>query len=395
SVAFDASVWEIYPTLVNGGILYPIADSALRYNVEQLAGFLKMHQITHTFLPPQMVQELVRLNVSLSGLTILTGGDVLKLSERNTYHIFNNYGPTENTVVATYFDTQQSYDGSIPIGKPIHNTTAFILSDELELQPVGVVGELCLAGDGLARGYWNRPALTATKFVQHPFDPTARLYRTGDLARWLPDGNIEFVGRKDTQIKIRGYRIELEEIEQVLLQQAEVVQALALVRDIQDNKAIIAYLVTDGEWQKPLLRAKLAAVLPDYMIPSYFVEIDVIPLTANGKIDRKALPDISPEDLLPKEYVAPSTEIEHRLVQIWQEVLEVEKIGLTDNFFELGGQSIKATRVLSMIERQFHTRVDIQKIFVHPTIEFLALEIENANSLKQDSAKKAAKKIII
>ncbi|MEO1627801.1 MAG: non-ribosomal peptide synthetase, partial [Bacteroidota bacterium] len=395
STAFDASVWEIFPALFCGATLYPIAQEALRYDVQQLHQFLQSNQITHSFLPPQIVQEMIRQELPLENICLLTGGDILQLKQVTDLELYNNYGPTENTVVATFFDTRQDYEGSVPIGKPIHNVRAYVLSNHKQLQPIGVTGELCISGRGLARGYWNQDALTAEKFIEHPFEKGERLYLTGDLVRHLPDGRLEFVGRKDAQIKLRGYRIELEEIEQVLLQQAGIQKAIAIVGNLKGDKAIIAYVQSAEEVDKSQLRQQLRKKLPEYMLPSCFVAIDHLPLTTNGKVNYKALPAVQESDWIRQRYVEPTNEIERQLVEIWKEVLEVEQVGITDGFFELGGHSIKAIRVLTMVEQQFQVQVDIKKIFVHPTIEYLALEIANAQLLKQQNAVSPVKKIIL
>ncbi len=395
SIAFDASVWEIFPALLSGACLYPIPNDQLRYDGQALADFLQKEVITHSFLPPTIVAELVDLKVALPQLCILTGGDVLRISPQTKLRIYNNYGPTENTVVTTYFDTSQPYNGRIPIGRPIANTEVYILSADLQLQAAGVVGELCIAGAGLARGYLNRPALNASKFIPHPFAAEQRLYRTGDLARRLPDGNIDFIGRRDGQVKIRGYRIELEEIEQVLHRIAEVQQALVQTYAPDGDPQLVAYLLTSDKLDRSSLRDQLSEHLPDYMIPAYFVLLSEIPLSAHGKINYAQLPTPGPADLAQRKYLAPRNAIETRLAELWAEVLQVERVGVRDSFFELGGHSLKATRLLSQINQEFGVAIDLRKIFTNPTIAALALEIENTNWLTQVKQQKEIKKIII
>ncbi|WP_438498695.1 AMP-binding protein, partial [Paenibacillus sp. IHBB 3054] len=215
-----------------------------------------------------------------------------KLMEGSGATLHNLYGPTEATVDVAYYDSAPTFaKAAVPIGGPIANTQLYIVNDNRQLQPIGVAGELCIAGDGLARGYLNRPELTAEKFVDNPFEPGTRMYRSGDLARWLPEGNLEYLGRIDHQVKIRGYRIECGEIEAQLMAHAHIREAVVMAREDEQGQAYLcAYLVSDEAVPVPELRAQLATQLPDYMIPSYFVELEKLPLTPNGKVDRKALP---------------------------------------------------------------------------------------------------------
>nr|WP_027392684.1 non-ribosomal peptide synthetase [Aquimarina latercula] len=378
-IGFDASVWEIYPYLVSGGSLYPISDQEVRYDVNLLIEFLRNHKITHTYLPTKICEELVNRNIELGNTKILTGGEALKLPENsNSLRIYNNYGPSENTVVTTSFDLNDRIGENIPIGRPIANTQVYILSENLELQPISVVGEICISGDGLSRGYLNRPELTEEMFVTHPFDKERRLYRTGDLGRWLPDGTVEFLGRKDDQIKIRGYRIELGEIENVILSQTKMKQVVVLAKEIAGDTILAAYYVNEEEVDKQELRTAIGKELPEYMIPSYFVSLKELPLTSNGKIDKKALPEVAEEYIVRNEFVAAKTEDEKQLVSIWQEVLDIEKIGVTDNFFELGGHSLKATILINKIKKGLGLEVSIKDLFLHPTIVgMLSNAIEN------------------
>ena len=343
---------------------------------------------------------------------ILCGGEVLsrKLADQlldSGASLWNLYGPTETTIWSTIAKIER--DGSpVLIGRPIANTQIYILDSCLQPVPVGVHGELYIGGDGLARGYLNRPELTAEKFVVNPFSsqPGARLYRTGDRARYLPDGNIEFLGRVDNQVKIRGYRIELGEIETILNQHASVKESVVIASSFppprrgrikmgvtpltssvreetplslpsvegegvsQSDRNLIAYLVPNTE--KPLateLRSFLKEKLPDYMIPSWFVFLDALPLTPNGKIDRNALPPPDGErPLLDQGFVEPRTEIEELVAQVWREVLKLEKIGVHDNFFELGGHSLLATQVVARLRSNFNVDLPLRKLFELPTV---------------------------
>jgi len=290
--------------------------------------------------------------------------------------IINVYGPTETTVWSTALDIKSS--DKLSIGKPLTNEQVYILSSESQLQPNWVTGELCIAGDGVTRGYLHREELTTEKFIANPFRKGERLYRTGDIARWLPNGNIEFLGRKDGQIKIRGNRIELGEIEyHVKAFDTEISNVAIKARPINDDLALIAYYASEKEIDKKELRTHLQKQLPEYMIPNYYVAMDVMPLTPSGKIDSARLPAISEEDVLKKEYIAPSSEIEKQLVLIWEEVLRLERVGVTDDFFALGGHSLMAISMLTKINKSFSLNIDFTAIFNFRSIAELAEYIEN------------------
>jgi len=320
------------------------------------------------------------------GLKMLCGGEALprelasQLLERGD-SLWNMYGPTETTIWSMVYRIE-SKASPVLIGRPIANTQIYILDRNLQVVPVGVAGELCIGGEGLARGYLNRPELTAEKFMEDPFSavPGARLYRTGDLVRYLPDGNIEFLGRIDHQVKIRGFRIELGEIESVLGQHEAVREVVVMPReDVPGEKRLVAYLVPN-EKQTPsvsVLRQYLKEKLPEYMVPNAFVMLEKFPLTPNGKIDRKALP--SPTGLRPElesTYVAPQAEIDRTIAAIWQEVLRLEKIGIHDNFFDVGGYSLLAIRVISRINKAFQVDLPLPSFFERPTISGLSQTIE-------------------
>ncbi|MEO2261323.1 condensation domain-containing protein, partial [Paenibacillus amylolyticus] len=248
------------------------------------------------------------------------------------------------------------------------NTQLYIVNDNRQLQPLGVAGELYIAGDGLARGYLNRPELTAEKFVDNPFEPGTKMYRTGDLARWLPDGNLEYLGRIDHQVKIRGYRIECGEIEAQLLAHAHIREVVVMdQKDEQGEAYLCAYVVTDEKVPIAELREHLAAQLPDYMIPSYFVELEKIPLNSNGKVDRNALPAPQGRVQVARQYAAPRSKTEAVLATIWQDVLRIEQVGIQDNFFELGGDSIKAVQIAARL-RGHQLHLAIRDLFRYPTI---------------------------
>ena len=376
-VGFDASVWEIFPYLTKGATIY-LVEPDKRYDIVALNQFFEENRITISFLPTAIAESFMELeNTSLR--LLLVGGDKLKRIRPTRYTIVNNYGPTENTVVTTCYALDHHHEQQvIPIGRPIRNQQVYILNREMQLQPIGVPGELCISGDGLARGYLHRPQLTKEKFCPNPFDPKKRMYRTGDLARWLPDGNIEYLGRMDDQVQIRGYRIELGEIESVLLEHPNVQEAVVLAQqfDDQSEMSLCAYIVGDRVGLKAELQDYLKKSLPDYMIPTYLIQLDAFPLTANGKLDRKAFPRPGRDDLLDTEYQPPTNPTEQLLVKIWQEVLKQKEIGITDHFFSLGGDSIKAIQVAARLQ-QHGKKIDVHQILQYPTIQTLAMRVED------------------
>jgi non-ribosomal peptide synthase protein (TIGR01720 family) len=301
------------------------------------------------------------------------------------------YGPTENTVWTTWTEvkTTGEWDKQPTIGGPIGNHRVYILGPHFNLKPIGAVGELCVGGEGLARGYLNRQELTKEKFIDNPFVRGEKIYRTGDLARWLPDGNIEFIGRIDYQVKLRGFRIELAEIEHRLLKNEGIENAVVLAKeDKSGNKYLCAYIVLEPSYwaifsdsaktfDASQLKQHLAMTLPEYMIPSHFVEIEEIPVTPNGKIDRKVLPE--PESGGTMEYAAPTNDIEETMVKIWQEVLKVEKVGIHDNFFHLGGDSIKSIQVSSRMQKH-RLELKVKDLFSTPTIRELGKLVKTIDS---------------
>ncbi|AYK08267.1 non-ribosomal peptide synthetase [Brevibacillus laterosporus] len=369
---FDASVWEIFPYLISGATIHVIGDE-LRYDIHKLNEYYEQNRITISFLPTQLCETFMSLcNRSLRYL--LTGGDKLRTYDPQSYQLVNNYGPTENTVVATNcFITEAG--SSIPIGKPIHNVKAYVLNSYNQLQPIGVPGELCVSGINLARGYWNKQELTDEKFVANPFATGERMYRTGDLVRWLPDGNLEYVGRMDAQVKIRGHRIELGEIETTLMQHPSVKEVAVVAWQDSNSNMLAAYFTVDSVVTTNELRKWLAQSLPDYMVPAYFIEVERLPLTANGKVDRKALPPVDKSAEVAISYKAPQNETDAILATIWQEVLGEERIGIQSNFYDLGGDSIKAIQVIALLNKH-QLKVEIKDIFMNPTIEELSMYVK-------------------
>ena len=386
SLAFDASVWELWPYLTIGASIH-IVDEETRAYPSKLLEWLSAKEITYCFMPTPLAESVLeeRLPERLALRAVLTGGD--KLHRRPPkdipFRLINHYGPTENSVVTTWAPVEPPNGNDIPppIGRPICNNQIYILDPHLNPVPIGIPGELHISGDGLARGYCNRPELTAEKFIQNPFsdDPESRMYRTGDLARFLSDGNIEFLGRIDHQVKIRGFRIELGEIESVLIQHPAVSEAVAIAReDLLNDKRLVAYVVADPKQiiDSSEIRDYLQRKLPAYMVPAAFVKLDQLPLDHNGKVDRKRLPtpDIS-RSALAVSFVAPRTPAEEVLAGIWCEVLGIESVGVYDNFFELGGHSLLATRIVSQVNEFFQVQFQLRSFFELPTIDGLVNSI--------------------
>ncbi|EPR11937.1 hybrid non-ribosomal peptide synthetase/type I polyketide synthase [Ruminiclostridium papyrosolvens] len=367
---FDASVWEIFPYLLRGAAIHIIPEE-IKLDVDKINEYYEKNEISISFLPTQICEQFMQLeNKSLRYL--LTGGDKLKYYKKQSYELVNNYGPTENTVVATCYTVKNS-STNIPIGKPINNTRVYILNGN-KVQPVGVAGELCISGESLARGYMNHEKLTQEKFTENPFVQGERIYRTGDMARWLPDGNIEYLGRMDEQVKIRGFRIELAEIESVLKKQIGVKDAAVAVKEKSGDKSICAYIVSDQKIRASDIKDSLRKELPEYMVPAYILQIEKIPVTRNGKLDKGALPE--PEAVSGREYIAPRNKMEETIAGIFEEILGVTAMGIEDNFFEMGGHSLRATRVVNQIEAKTGVRLPMKTIFTAPTVKLLAKEVE-------------------
>ncbi|WP_343914924.1 non-ribosomal peptide synthetase, partial [Aquimarina litoralis] len=404
--SFDATTFEYWGPLLNGSQLVLCSHDSL-LDSSLLSKEITSRGVSVMWFTSGWLNQLVDTDLGLfSGLSsVLVGGDKLSPTHigklRSSYpdlEIINGYGPTENTTFSLTYNIQE-VSGDIPIGYPISNSEAYIVDDNLQLVPKGVVGELCLGGDGLSRGYLNREGLTREKFIDHPFKEGERLYRSGDLARWLSDGSIAFMGRKDDQVKIRGHRIELGEIEECLKSKEDILEAVVMVSEGKESidKEVVAYLTSNTNQNTTKLIEFLSQKLPNYMLPHRFVQLENMPLTSNGKIDRRSLPSLRGIELFCEvKYVAPSNETERELISIWERFFNKENIGVNDNFFHIGGDSIKGVKILSEIQRKFNVKVNMATLFQDPTVKALAKEIMNQSwHNNKISAEKVIDKIVI
>jgi amino acid adenylation domain-containing protein len=392
-VSFDASTFEMWGALLNGAqlVLHPPGTPSL----EQLGRFIQQQQISVLWLTAGLFNQMVETHLEqLRGVRqLLAGGEALSvphvLKALNTLgpgcQLINGYGPTENTTFTCCYRIPNDWPGSrsVPIGGPISNTRVFILDDRRQPLPVGIPGELYIGGDGLARGYLNQPALTAEKFVELTcLDTPERLYRTGDLVRWLPDGNIEFLGRLDDQLKVRGFRIEPGEIETVLCSHPQIRSAAVIGRqDTSGTRRLVAYVVSAVTLSSAAIREWLAGKLPPHMVPSEITLLPELPLTQNGKVDRRRLESLpgNPEQV-PERHVAPRNEAEAALAIIWKELLGRNSFGVEHNFFHLGGHSLLAMQMSSRIASKFGVELPLDVIFEKPTICGLAAAIAGAGN---------------
>ncbi len=396
--SFDASVWETFMALANGATLCLGRQETLTSGPDLLR-LMRERGVTNVTLPPSVLsvlepKDIPELETVISAGEACTAELVARWAPGRDF--FNAYGPTETTVCATMYLCHEDEPGSPPIGRPIANTKLYVLDENMQPLPVGVRGELHVGGVSLAKGYLNRPELTAERFVRDPFsdDPDAHLYKTGDLARYREDGNLEFIGRIDHQVKLRGFRIELGEIEAVLRAHSDVQEAVALARsDIPGGEGLVAYVVPEdgAEPEREQLRGFLREKLPEYMVPSFFVTVEAFPLTPAGKVDRPSLP--APDGGRPdleREYVAPRTPMEERLAEICADLLNVERVGVYDSFFELGGHSLLATQFISRVREAFGVLVPLRTIFEHPRVAELAQQIQALRDTGPSDADKIA-----
>ncbi|MBC7888347.1 MAG: amino acid adenylation domain-containing protein [Ferruginibacter sp.] len=382
SICFDLSVFEIFYPLSIGKRIR-IIESGL-----YIGQYLPIDRDVLINTVPSVVQHLLTGGTDLRNISVMNmAGETIPLQvqqalDADRIAIRNLYGPTEDTTYSTVYRLKNGEPALI--GRPVSNTQIYLVNQQMELLPVGVAGEICIAGTGVARGYMNRVELTAEKFIGNPFtdEPGARLYKTGDLGYWLPDGNLQYLGRIDEQVKIRGYRIELGEIEQVLQEMDAVKQAVVVAREDNNGaRRLVGFVVPEGSIDRDAMQIYLQKKLPEYMVPALWVQLENIPLTSNGKINRNALPNPVAGDILSNAYEAPANEIEFQMAAIWKEILKLDRVGVNDNFFELGGHSLNAIQFAARLHKLLNIKIDIGAIFYHPTVRQLskAMALEEKN----------------
>jgi amino acid adenylation domain-containing protein len=392
--AFDASTMEVWGPLLNGGKLVIVEGKEL-LEPERLGEVLRRHEVEILWLTVGLYnvyarvvgEELARLSCLMIGGEAVNGQVIAEMQKRGQApgRLLNGYGPTETTTFASSYEIAEVEEGSkrVPIGRPIANARIYILDEQMEPAPVGVAGELYIGGAGVGWGYLKRPGMTGECFVADPYarEGGMRMYRTGDIGRWRGDGNIEYVGRNDQQVKIRGYRIEMGEIEARLSEHEGVGEAVVVAREEEDGgKRLVAYY-TRGEGVEEVgaeeLRKHLSARLPEYMVPVAYVQLEELPLTANGKLDRQGLPAPGGEAYVVRGYEAPEGETEEKVAGVWAEMLKVERVGRQDNFFELGGHSLLALRVITRLQGELSLEVKISDLFVRPVLAEFAAHLVN------------------
>ncbi len=401
SISFDISVEEIFPTLASGGAVV-LRTEDLSLDLKSLVEWSNQLGVTVWNLPTALWHELVnelaetRPKLPDSLRLVIVGGEKALARAYGEWRRcagekiqwLNTYGPTEASIVASSYDPSGMEDtaAELPIGRPLQNYRLYVLDENLQCAPVGVFGELYIGGIGVARGYLNAPEVTAERFIADSFasDPGARMYRTGDLARWLPDGNVEFRGRSDDQVKIQGFRVEPGEVEAALVQHPGLRSAAVVAREVAsgDNRLVAYYVPTETSGLSPVnLRDFLKERLPEYMLPAGFVRLEAMPLTPNGKVDRRGLPAVEWAEVVAEEgYVAPRTEMEMRLAHIWESVFAAKPIGVKQSFFDLGGYSLLAVRLMHRIEKELGRRLPIAALLQAPTIETLARILQQSDS---------------
>ncbi|MBJ8030645.1 non-ribosomal peptide synthetase [Bacillus cereus group sp. N21] len=406
---FDVSVSELFGWVRGGGHLVILEPEAEK-DPEKLLEVLHESNVTHVNFVPSLLNVFVQVlkdrnDWSLSALKyVLVAGEALPKKVAYNFkemlhdvRLENLYGPTEITIYATnYSVVNDSKLGSIPIGKPLPNVQAYIVNEQLSLQPIGVAGELCIAGSGVARGYLNRHELSEERFVTCPWETGVKMYRTGDLVRWLANGDIEYLGRIDHQVKIRGYRIELEEIERVVMEHSSVREALTVVReDRNGDKNLVMYVVLEvgKEMHVNEMREYLQGLLPEYMVPSAYVFLEAFPLNHNGKVDRQVLPVPDESSFDQVEYVAPRNSVEQVIAEVWSEVLGNEKVGVHDNFFTLGGHSLLAMLIVYRLRSALNTELSMQSLFDHPTVSKLAVIIDGNKKVSNKNGRQRITKL--
>ncbi|TPG82416.1 amino acid adenylation domain-containing protein [Brevibacillus laterosporus] len=405
SFCFDFSVWEMYGALLNGGKIVLVSFEVAR-DPNAFRKLLQEQKVTILNQTPTAFyqltsEEMQHSDGNLSIRKIIFGGEALTPSQLVAWKqkypntaLINMYGITETTVHVTYkeFDLVDMGSTVSNIGKPIPTLKTYVLDQRKNLVPIGVKGELYVSGKGVARGYLNKPELTEERFMENPFIPGERMYRTGDLARWLPEGELEYLGRIDQQIKIRGYRIELGEIEAELLKLKGIKEAVLLVtNDKNEQPQLQAYMTSTEDWSPSDLRIQLTTTLPSYMIPAHFIFVSHMPITSNGKIDKESLRKIEPtlQESSTGMYVAPQTPTDQQLALIWEENIGMEPISIDNNYFALGGDSIKAIKLLHAINKEFQVNFQIGDLYKHGTIREMGQQIGEKG--KQSSNQKQMK----
>lgn len=400
AISFVDSIWEIFAPLLQGIPTVIIPDAIVK-EPQRFLETLAHHKVTRVVLVPSLLRLILdtygNLTQNLSKLKLwITSGEALSIDLARTFQqlipsakLLNLYGSSEVSANVTYYDIELLPETatSVPIGRAINNTQVYLLERNLQPTPIGVCGELYIGGDGLAREYLNRPELTQERFIDNPFVPGTKLYKTGDLARYLNDGNLEYLGRRDRQVKIRGFRVEVGEVENAIAQHPAVRESVVIAQDdAQGNKRFIAYVVADLEDSAAQLHRYLQEKLPDYMIPSAYVLLDAIPLTPNGKVDKRSLTTdnlIRPNST--KSFVAPRNLAELGLAKIWENLLSISPIGVTDNFFDLGGHSFLVIRLMAQIYERFGHNLPLSTLFENPTIEKLAKLVSQPTNFSSDS----------
>lgn len=392
STVFDATTYEIWGALLNGVTLCIVNKSNL-LNIDYFERTLLNKQITKMFITTAMFNKLIDLNSRIfnSLNSVMVGGETLSLKHINVFldknpetALFNVYGPTENTTFSTYFPIEKQYSSNIPIGKPITHKSAYIVDINNRPLPVGIKGELLLGGKGLSLGYLNQPELTDSKFIEVPWLENEILYKTGDNAKWLSDGNIEFLGRSDFQVKINGFRIELGEIEYHISTYKSIKESIVKCYESDSGeKTICAYYVSDNQVEISEIKEYISEKIPSYMIPSFFIKLDEMPLNINGKIDKDLLPN--PEIEFEENITPPTNETQKKLVEIWNEIFDSEKIGIDTNFFDLGGNSLKIVSLMQETKNTFGLNVSLKVFYSVPTIKELALYIDSFNQAEINS----------
>ncbi|MCB2354692.1 non-ribosomal peptide synthetase [Clostridium estertheticum] len=386
TISFDIFLLETLLPLTKG-LMVVIANETQQTDAKELGDVIKENDINMMQATPSRLQLLIDEDSQLLCLknlqVIMIGGEALPrklvetVKELTDAKIYNMYGPTETTVWSAIKDLTQNKE--VSLGRPIANTQIYIVDKNNSIQPIGVVGELCIAGDGLARGY-NKSELTEEKFIQNPFEVGKMMYRTGDLARWLSDGELEFLGRLDYQVKIRGFRIEIGEIEEKLLKHQEVKEVAVIVKEEASGiKYLCAYIVTNSKVIATELREYLVQELPEYMIPSYFMVLDKMPLTPNGKINRKGLPEQEERTSSAENFAVAENQVEEKITEIWKDILKIDIISVNDNFFMVGGHSLRASVMISRMHKIFNIRIPLKMVFQIPTIRQLAAYVKKTD----------------